>query len=64
MKVRQVKEIAAVVTLQEKGQVAFGVPSFYVSDREEQDEVAFLLGRILDAVPHDLGNGTYVLVKH
>jgi len=64
VKVRLEKNIVAVVTTQTEAEVAHGVPVFYASDQKQQQEVSSLLGRLLDAVPHDLGNGTYVLIQH
>lgn len=62
-KVELVHKVMAVVT-REREKVGGGVPIFYVSTEEEQQEVAFLLGRLLDGVPHDLGNGVFIIVKY
>lgn len=59
-----VKKIMAVVTLRQPDEVAGGVPVFYARDEREREEVSFFLGRILDAVVHDLGNESFILVKH
>ncbi|MCL6450628.1 MAG: hypothetical protein K6T75_04945 [Acetobacteraceae bacterium] len=63
MDARLMKHILAVVTL-DPGVVAGGVPVFVAQTEQEREEVAFLLGRILEAMVHDLGNGAYVLVRH
>jgi hypothetical protein len=64
IEIRLEKNIVAVVTTEKSRRVAHGVPVIQAQDAEEQQEVAFLLGRLLDAVPHDLGNGMFVLVQH
>jgi hypothetical protein len=64
IEIRLEKNIVAVVTTEKSRRVAHGVLVFQAQDAEEQQEVAFLLGRLLDAVPHDLGNGMLVLVQH
>ena len=58
-----VKHIAAIVTLDAKN-VSGGSPIFVAGNRKEQEEIAFLLGRLLDGMVHDLGNGTLIVVKH
>ena len=58
-----VKQIAAIVT-QNAQNVSGGCPIFIASSRKEQEEIAFLLGRLLDGMVHDLGNGTLIVVKH
>jgi hypothetical protein len=41
-----------------------GVPVFYAQNQEEQEWIAKTLSRVLEAIAHDLGNGTYILVRH
>ncbi len=56
-------KILAVVSIK-KDRVSGGAPIFFASNEEEQEKVASYLSRILDAMVHDLENGTYILVKH
>jgi hypothetical protein len=44
--------------------VGGGAPIFYVNSEEELQNTAFLLEKILDAMAHDLKNGSMILVKH
>ncbi|MBS3948896.1 MAG: hypothetical protein KGZ57_11485 [Dethiobacter sp.] len=53
--------LAAVTTSRE---TVSGVPVFYAQDHEEQEWIAKTLSRVLEAIAHDLGNGTYILVRH
>ncbi|MBJ6363506.1 hypothetical protein ACFOQM_19980 [Paenibacillus sp. GCM10012307] len=56
-------EIVAVVTTK-KEMVRGGVPIFFEENREQVEETAFLLEKILDASVHDLKDGTLILVNH
>ncbi|MDI3299415.1 MAG: hypothetical protein QJR08_09635 [Bacillota bacterium] len=56
--------IVAVVALRRDAVAGGAAPVFYVESAEEQQRVAFLLTRILNAFAHDLGNGTLIIVKH
>ncbi|MCZ8512922.1 hypothetical protein O9H85_10925 [Paenibacillus filicis] len=56
-------QIMAVVTT-DKDRVGGGAPIFIVGTADEQQKVAFLLEKILDASTHDLLNGTLIIVKH
>ncbi|OPY58929.1 MAG: hypothetical protein A4E55_00535 [Pelotomaculum sp. PtaU1.Bin035] len=55
--------ILAVITLQME-KVSGGAPIFFARDEEEQEKIALYLSKILDAMVHDLENGTYVVVRH
>ncbi|MGI6485009.1 MAG: hypothetical protein GX759_04675 [Thermoanaerobacterales bacterium] len=55
--------ILAVVTLDGQ-QPASGVPVFYANDEEEREKIAMYLSKILSGVSHDLGNGSFVIVRH
>lgn len=55
--------ILAVITLH-MDKVSGGAPIFFVRDEKEQEKVANYLSKILDAIVHDLGNGTYIVVRH
>ncbi|MDF2713319.1 MAG: hypothetical protein K0R28_244 [Paenibacillus sp.] len=56
------KILAVVSTKREK--VGGGAPIFIVETEKEQQDVAFLLEKILDGNAHDLKNGTLILVNH
>ena len=60
---RIIHQILAVVTTDDQV-VGGGTPIFRVKGNEEREEMANLLARVLQAMVHDLGNGTYILVKH
>ncbi len=60
---RIIHQILAVVTSDDQV-VGGGTPIFRVHDEKEREELANLLARILQAMVHDVGNGTYILVKH
>lgn len=55
--------ILAVVTL-DRAVAGGGAPIFYVRDQAEQEAVSRILSHILNAMAHDLQNGTYIIVKH
>ncbi len=58
-------QILAIVTCQELEQkIRSGVPTFLLTDKEEVEEVAILLARILAGMVHDLKNGIYIIVRH
>ncbi len=63
MKTAPLHTILAVVTLRHDA-VGGGAPIFYANDEAERERIATYLSRILDAMVHDLENGTYILVKH
>jgi hypothetical protein len=56
--------IAAIVTTKPEQVAGGGVPIFAAGNPEELENTSFLLEKILDATAHDLGNGSYILVKH
>ncbi|MGE5586565.1 MAG: capping complex subunit for YIEGIA [Bacillota bacterium] len=55
--------IAAIVTTRRDG-VGGGAPIFFADDEEDLRRMAVYLAKILDGVVHDLGGGTYIVVKH
>ncbi len=58
-------QILAIVTCQEsERKIKSGVPTFLLADKEEVEEVAVLLARILAGMVHDLKNGIYIIVRH
>ncbi|MEF3301830.1 capping complex subunit for YIEGIA [Paenibacillus sp. GYB003] len=56
-------KILAVVSTK-PDRVGGGAPIFIVESEREQQEIAFLLEKILDGNAHDLKNGTLILVDH
>ena len=58
-----VSDILAVISLK-KDLVSGGAPIFFVRNEEEMETIAGYLAKILDAMVHDLENGTYVVVRH
>lgn len=58
-------QILAIVTYQEfERKIKSGVPTFLLANKEEIEEVAILLARILAGMVHDLKNGIYIIVRH
>ena len=58
-------DILAVGALKEvKTKVGGGVPIFIVEDIEEQEKIAMILGKILNAMVHNLENGMYIVTRH
>jgi hypothetical protein len=62
MEIAITKMIMAAVTCDE--QKVHGVPVFYAKDKEDQERMATMLSRVMEAVAHDMGNGVYIIVKH
>ncbi|MBS4030732.1 MAG: hypothetical protein KGZ63_04840 [Clostridiales bacterium] len=62
MQITITKMIMAAVTCEERK--IHGVPVFYARDEEEQERMAVMLSRVMEAVAHDMGNGVYIIVKH
>ena len=40
------------------------VPIFYAEDNKHLDELSESIAKILSSVVHDIGMGTYIIVKH
>ncbi|MGQ9558596.1 MAG: capping complex subunit for YIEGIA [Desulfurispora sp.] len=57
------KKILAIIT-SDMQIVAGGAPIFFAPDPVYRDKLARSLSRILDAMVHDLENGTYIVVAH
>ncbi|MDD4335660.1 MAG: hypothetical protein PHY77_08660 [Desulfotomaculaceae bacterium] len=55
--------ILAVIALN-KELVSGGAPIFFARNEEEMEKVAGYLSKILNAMVHDLGNGSYIVVRH
>ncbi|MCR8642311.1 hypothetical protein NV379_06520 [Paenibacillus sp. N1-5-1-14] len=55
--------VLAIVTMH-PDKVAGGAPIFHVESEEEMQQTAFNLEKIMDAMAHDLKNGSMILVKH
>ena len=64
MKVKFEKRPAFCVTTREDKILGGGVPVFLAEDRDEMEQVAGRLSRILDGVAHDLGNDVFLIVQH
>lgn len=62
MQIAITKMIMAAVTCEE--QKIHGVPVFYAKDEDEQQRMATVLSRVMEAVAHDMGNGVFIIVKH
>ena len=59
----EISNILAVISLN-KELVSGGAPIFFARDEEELEKIAGYLSKILDAMVHDLGNGSYIVVRH
>jgi hypothetical protein len=55
--------ILAVVST-DRDKVAGGAPIFIVGGELEQQQVAFMLEKILNGAAHDLKNGSIIIVQH
>jgi hypothetical protein len=56
--------IIAIVTTNPKSVGGGGAPIFYAANEAEREKIALYLSRILNAMVHDLENGTYFLTHH
>ncbi|MBM7564471.1 capping complex subunit for YIEGIA [Paenibacillus sacheonensis] len=56
-------KIVAIVTNAHE-RVGGGAPIFVEPDTEKRESTAFLLEKILDAIAHDMKNGSFILVDH
>nr|WP_245891185.1 hypothetical protein [Desmospora activa] len=56
-------QILAVIAL-ESTSVGGGAPIFFASDREELEQLSFLLEKILDGMAHQLNPDTMIIVRH
>lgn len=57
------QRILAVVTM-DRQRVGGGAPIFEVASEEEREKVAMYIAKTLDAMVHDLENGSYIIVRH
>lgn len=55
--------ILAAVTL-DASKVGGGIPIFYAVNQKELERLATYISKITLGVVHDLGNGTYIVVRH
>lgn len=57
--------IVAVVTIN-RNMVGAGslAPVFYAENHEHSEKLSAGIAKILDGVVHDIGLGTYIIVKH
>lgn len=58
------EKIVAVVTTDKEKVTGGGVPIFLAPDRQEAENTALLIARIMGAMVHDLGNGCLLIVVH
>lgn len=58
------KVILAVVAVDRSYVGAAGAPLFLAENREEAQRKADRIARILDAMVHDLGDDTFMVVRH
>lgn len=56
--------LATIVLEEAKDKVRGGVPIYVTETKEEQEKIALIMSRILNAMAHDLENGVYILVRH
>ena len=63
MQKRESPELKAAVTYNADN-VNGAIPIFITSNEKEAEKVAERLGKILQSVVHNLGNGIYIIVKH
>ncbi len=64
MRTEAVRRIVAVVTTDREAVGGGGAPIFYCRNEEERDQVAFMIGRLVDGMAHELANGAYIIVKY
>jgi len=55
--------ILAVITLN-KERITGAVPIFVCSEHQEQQQIAFLLEKILDGMVHEVTADTLIIVRH
>lgn len=55
--------ILAIVT-RAQDVVSGSVPIFVAKDDDEMQKLARYISKVLNAVTHDLENGTYIIVRH
>lgn len=60
----ELEQLIAAVIVRDPAQAWGGSPVFFARTEEEQNNVALLLGRILDGMVHDLENGVLIVVRH
>ncbi|BCV25090.1 MAG TPA: hypothetical protein GXX50_00900 [Firmicutes bacterium] len=64
MQTQFINDIVAIVTTSPETVGGGGVPIFYAADPADRERIALYLSRILNAMVHDLENGTYFLSHH
>ena len=57
------EKILAIITTK-RDLVAGGAPIFITENKDELEDRAFLLEKIMDAMAHQLNESTYIIVKH
>lgn len=56
--------IVAIITTDAARVSGGGAPVFVAAGPEEQEQIAFMLEKIMDASVHDLQNGQLIVVDH
>ena len=56
--------IIAIITTNREVVSGGTAPIFYVKDEEEKEKTALLVSKTTMGMVHDIGNGTYIIVKH
>lgn len=56
--------MAVIITEEEKKWISGETIIFIAKDENQKEEMAILVGRMLQAVVHQLPTGIYVVVKH
>ncbi len=56
-------QILAIVTTN-KNMASNTIPIFYVEKKEELDNKSLLISKCMMGMVHDVGNNTYIIVKH
>ena len=64
MRIQVEKSILAIVTPDRQAVAPGGAPVFYAATRADAERKAQLMARILDAMVHDVGDETFILVRH
>lgn len=64
VRINLTQAIIAIVTANSGTVVSSGAPVFVVSSRQEAEEKAVAIARILDGMVHDIGDDTFIIVRH
>lgn len=56
--------IVAIVTTNKNAVSSSTAPIFYAEDEEHKERIALFIAKTTRGMVHDLGTGTYIIVKH